>query len=140
MIAAEFAVYLLTMYAAHDIADHVFGQTDKIAHDKVLDGWIAWKAILQHVTAYHIVMAIMLVAAIILANLTITPLGFMLGIAFSAISHAIIDRRWPIRWLLENTGSPKFAQMQTPICGMYQADQSSHKLCLWVSAFLAVLV
>lgn len=138
--AVVFAAVGFTVNAAHEISDHVLGQTDKIAANKVKPGRVGWSHILQHVFQYHVVMVVMLLIAIALLNLPVTLLGFASGITFSAVSHAIIDRRWPIKWMLEKTGSPGFAELQTPLCGMYLADQSTHKVCLWVSAFLIALL
>jgi hypothetical protein len=55
-------------------------------------------------------------------------------LAVSAGSHAIIDRRWPVRALLRATGSPGFARVEW---GVLAVDQSLH-LC--VLALLAVLL
>lgn len=137
--AVYFAVSLATMYAAHDIADHVLAQTDKMAANKVKSGIEGWTAILQHVGLYHIVMAIMLIVTFLALGLSIPVWGFIAAISFSFITHAVIDRRWPVRILLEKIGSPGFAKMLSPICGMYQADQSIHKTCLWISALLLAM-
>jgi hypothetical protein len=134
--AAIFSVGLATMYSAHQVADHIFGQTDKMAAHKADPGRIGWSHLLEHVLAYHIIMFAMLLITSVLLSLPITLLGFLSAIAFSAISHAFLDRRWPVRWILENTGSPKFAKMTNPICGMYLADQGLHYFCLWISAML----
>ncbi len=133
IIALSFA---WTAGVAHEFADHIAGQTDKIAANKVRSGRVGWSHILQHVFAYHVVMAFMLLAVIAIFNLPVSLLGFISAIVFSAATHGFIDRRWPVKWLLDKTGSPRFAEMQSPICGMYLADQSLHKLALWVSAIL----
>jgi len=129
-----------TATVAHGLADHILGQTDKIAANKVKPGRVGWSHILQHVMYYHIVMVIMLLVIVVLFSLPVTLLGFISAILFSAVTHAFIDRRWPVRWILEKTGSPNFAEMQTPICGMYLADQDLHKTALWISAILFALL
>jgi hypothetical protein len=134
--ALLFAVVLSTMYASHQVADHVFGQTDKQAANKALPGRSGWAALLGHVFAYHVVMVVMLLVVLVTFSLPVTLTGIFFGIGFSAVTHAILDRRWPVRWILEHTGSPEFAKMQQPLCGMYLADQGLHYLCLWVSALL----
>lgn len=138
--AIVFAATGITINAAHEFADHVLGQTDKIAANKVKPGREGWSHILQHVASYHVVMIVMLLVVISLLNLPVTILGFTSAMLFSAVSHAIIDRRWPVRLILEKTGSPKFAEMMQPLCGMYLADQSLHKECLWISALLIALL
>jgi hypothetical protein len=54
----------------------------------------------------------------------------------SGATHAFIDRRWPVRWLLRRTGSPGFVEMATPVNGPYQADQALHHGCLLIAALL----
>ncbi len=135
-----FAALGFTALVAHNVADHVFGQNDHQAANKAKPGRPGWSALLQHVFAYHIILGVMWLCTAVAFDLTISFLGFVMAILFSAITHAILDRRWPVRWILEKTGSPNFAELQTPIFGMYQADQALHHLALWISViFLAVL-
>jgi hypothetical protein len=136
MDAALFATGLATYYAAHQVADHVLAQSDRIATEKVLPGFTGWSAIFSHVVQYHVVAMFMLIITISMFNLNVTWYGLVSSIMFSAITHAIIDRRWPVRFILEKTGSPNFAKMTSPLCGMYLADQSLHYFCLWISAIL----
>jgi hypothetical protein len=82
-------------------------------------------------------MGVMLGAAVLLLDLPVSWLGVLAGLAFSAATHAIIDRRWPVRWILNHTGSAPFAKT---IHGLYVADQALHWACLWVSALLVVSV
>jgi hypothetical protein len=134
--ALTFAVLAVTLYAAHQLADHVLGQTDDQAAHKADPGLSGWRHIAGHVGAYHLVMAVMVAIAAVALNLPVTAAGLVAGFAFSAITHAFLDRRWPVRWLLEHTGAADFADRQSPICGMYLADQSLHYACLWISALL----
>lgn len=134
--AILFAVFIGVAIPAHQVADHVFGQNDKIAANKAKPGRQGWSYIYQHVFSYHVVMFMMLLITCALLNVPVTLLGVFSSLLFSAVTHAILDRRWPVKWILDHTGSPEFAQMQTPICGMYQADQSLHYFCLWISGLL----
>jgi Protein of unknown function (DUF3307) len=134
--AILFAVFMGVAIAAHQVADHVFGQNDKIAANKAKPGRVGWSHIAQHVFAYHVVMFVMLLITCVALNLPVTFLGVFASILFSALSHGFIDRRWPVKWILDHTGSPGFAQMQAPLCGMYLADQGLHYFCLWISALL----
>ena len=135
-MALTFVVALAVMYAAHNVADHVFGQTDKVAANKSKPGRVGWLAILQHVASYHIVMLVMLWITFIAVDVSVSLPGLIAGLLFSAVTHAILDRRWPVKWILERTGSPAFAQLTQPLCGMYLADQALHCFCLWISALL----
>lgn len=137
--AVVFAAGLATMFAAHQVADHVFGQSDKIAENKTKPGRVGWSHLLQHVFAYHVVMLMMLLISIAILSLPVTLTGLISCLTMSAVSHAIIDRRWPVKWILDNTGSPKFAEMTQPLCGMYLADQGLHWVFLWMSALLLTL-
>lgn len=134
--ATVFAAIAATLYAAHQLADHVLGQTDRLAGNKAAPGWAGWKHNLGHVGLYHLVMAVMLTATITVLHLPVTAVGVTAGLGFSAVTHAFLDRRWPIRWLLTHLGSPDFATRTAPVCGMYLADQSLHIACLWASALL----
>ena len=133
--AILFAVFLGTAVVAHQVADHLF-QTDKMASNKAKPGRTGWSHILQHVFAYHIVMFIMLLVTCVFLNVPVTLLGVFSALLFSGVSHAFLDRRWPVKWFLNNVGASNFVEMQTPICGMYLADQSLHYFCLWISALL----
>jgi hypothetical protein len=134
--AILFAVVLSTMYASHQVADHVFGQTDKQAVNKALPGRAGWSALLGHVFSYHVIMLVMLLITLAVFSLPVTLTGVIFGLGFSVVSHAFLDRRWPVKWILEHIGCSDFAKLETPIWGMYQADQGLHYLCLWISALL----
>ena len=133
--AVTFAAVAATLQAAHQLGDHI-AQTDKDAANKAAPGRHGWRHILTHVATYHLTVLVMLYATTTLLHLPVTALGVITGVGFSAATHAFIDRRWPVRWLLNHTGSAAFADRQTPICGMYLADQSLHYACLWASALL----
>lgn len=141
-----FAAVGVTLYAAHQLADHVLGQTDKQASGKALPGWAGWRHDLAHVGLYHVVMGVMLAVAVLVLDLPVTVLGVLVGLGFSAATHALIDRRWPVRRLLEATGSGPFARLGDPsgpqvgLNGIYLADQALHWACLWVSALLVVSI
>lgn len=134
--AIVFSAVGITLNAAHEVADHVFGQTDYMADTKAENGSVGWSANLLHVFDYHLVMISMVLVMAACLNIPLSTLGLIAGFALSIISHAFLDRRWPVRWILEHTGSPKFAEMVAPICGMYLADQSLHKWILWIAALL----
>lgn len=136
--AATFAAVGVTLYAAHQLADHVVGQTDQQAAGKAKPGWAGWRLNLAHVGAYHAVMAAMLAVAWLVLDLDLSPWGVTAGLAFSAATHAVLDRRWPILWIARRTGSPKFVAPGHPLPGAYLVDQSLHCGCLWVAALLMV--
>lgn len=128
------------MSAAHEVADHVLSQSDTIATNKVKPGAIGWLNLLKHVGLYHVVMLTMLLIVIALFSLPVSLVGIFSALLFSAVTHAALDRRWPVKLILDLTGSKQFAKMTHPLCGMYLADQSLHKICLWVAALLFALL
>ncbi|MCW6003944.1 DUF3307 domain-containing protein [Micromonospora sp. CPCC 205371] len=138
---AAFAAVAVTLYAGHQLADHVLGQTDRQASGKAEPGWAGWRHIIGHVALYHAVVAAMLLVAVAVLDLPVTWAGAAAGLGFSAATHALIDRRWPVRLLLEATGSGPFSRLSSNgMNGIYLADQALHYACLWVSALLVVSV
>ncbi len=134
--AGTFAAVFCAMYAGRQVGDHI-AQTDAVADAKAQPGWKGWRAIGVHVLTYHLCVVAAL-GALLIIDVPLTWGGCAAGLGFSAVSHGFIDRRWPVKLLLEKTGSPRFAAMTTPICGSYQADRSLHVAALFVSALLVV--
>jgi hypothetical protein len=66
---------------------------------------------------------------LIMAGLLLVPLlrdGWpawraLVALALSAGSHALIDRRWPVRRLLRAVGSPGFATLEWGVIAVDQA-------------------
>lgn len=86
-----------------------------------------WRSVISnqsHVLTYHLTMAAF-----------VLPVwhtwGTAIAFAISWVSHGFIDRRWPVRGLLELTGSPKFAEQ---LWGVISADQALHIAILAVLA------
>ncbi|MCX4489984.1 hypothetical protein OG890_39540 [Streptomyces anulatus] len=150
-VLATFGSVWAVLSVGHNLADHVFGQSDRQAANKgapsatdVADGVsprTGWGACLEHVAQYHLVMAVMLALVWAVLPLQMSWTGLAAGLAVSAVTHAFFDRRWPVRWLLQHTGSPGFAELRTAgMNGMYLTDQALHQTALLVSALLITLV
>jgi Protein of unknown function (DUF3307) len=91
-----------------------------------------WAALAAHVAGYHLVMGLLLVLPVVRDG---WPAGKALAVlAVSAATHALIDRRWPVRALLRASGSPGFAAVEW---GVVAVDQALH---LSILAMLAVLL
>ncbi|WP_198545925.1 hypothetical protein [Actinacidiphila yeochonensis] len=150
---ATFGSTWAVLAVGHNVADHVFGQSDHQAANKgaptaedVAAGASprrGWAACLAHVGQYHLVMAALLALVWLFIPLPLPlplPLsvtGLTAGFMWSAATHAVLDRRWPVRWLLQHTGSPAFAELRAAgLNGMYLADQALHSGALLVSALL----
>ena len=137
MSAAVLAPAFVALYASHQLGDHVF-QTDRQAAGKAASkGWVG--AMAGHLLGYGLCQ----LGALALVGLVGTPLsmtGIGVGVAISLVTHGVSDRRWPVRLLLEVTGSPKWATITAGgLNGMYLADQALHVGCLFGAA-LAVAV
>jgi hypothetical protein len=144
---ATFATVLAVLMVGHNLADHVLGQTHDQAVNKAaptaeavaagVNPRSGWSACLRHVAAYHTVMAGLGVAAWATLPLDLTWPGLTAGLICSAVSHAFIDRRWPVRWLLEHTGSAGFTGLASGgMNGMYLADQALHHVALFATALI----
>src|SRR5437899_8741263 len=106
MTALRFAAVYATLHAAHQLGDHI-AQTDDQAARKTQPG--GWGAMSRHVGGYHIVAVVMLLAADRILGLGLRPRYAAAGLGLSAATHALLDRRWPVRWISCHTGSPAFA-------------------------------
>lgn len=153
--AAAFGAVLAALWAAHDLGDHVV-QTDHQAARKAT----SWRAMAGHVGSYTAVQLAALAALRTLAGIRPSWWRALAGVAFSAGTHAFLDRRWPVRWLLEHTGSRSFAAPAVrtrgtvqesylrgrtpsveaagplPLHGPYLADQALHHTALAIAAAL----
>lgn len=134
-----FVVSLLTLIVAHQVGDHVV-QTDRQAAGKAAAGWRGVRAMAGHLLSYHAVAAFVVVGTFSVLGLPLTLGGTLAGLGFSAVTHAFLDRRWPVRAVLHAARAPQFAAATTPVCGAYQADQALHYLALGVSALLIAAV
>lgn len=134
MSGIVFAASFAALYAGHMVGDHVV-QSDRQASLKAGKGWSAAAAMAGHVSGYALTQLVALVAIYPLA--TWSPVGFVLGLAFSAATHAFIDRRWPVLWILRRTGSANFAGLTSGgMNGPYLTDQALHVGCLFVAALI----
>ena len=136
---AVFVVALVVLLVAHQIGDHVV-QTDHQAAGKAGTGTAAARAMAGHLIGYHAVAAALVVGTFALLGLPLTVAGIVAGLGFSALTHAVLDRRVAVRALLRSLGSPRFAETTTPVCGLYAADQALHHLALLISALLIALL
>ncbi len=130
-----FGVALLALIVGHQVGDHVL-QTDHQATAKAGPGWTGARAMAGHLVYYHLTAAAVLAGTAYALRLPLSPAGLAAGFGFSLATHALLDRRWLVRLVLQRTGSPGFAEQATPVCGMYVADQALHWLALLVSALL----
>jgi hypothetical protein len=120
-------VVFLVLLSSHLVGDWVI-QSDWQATNKTR----SWAALAAHVGRYHFVMGLLLLVPVVRDG---WPAGKALAVlAVSAATHALIDRRWPVRALMRVAGSPGFATIEW---GVIAVDQALH---LSILAMLAVLL
>jgi hypothetical protein len=110
----------LLVLTGHLLGDFV-AQTDWQATRKET----SWRADLAHVLTYHLTMAVLLLPVWRGWN----TVWFF---AISAGSHALVDRRWPTRFVLGSTGSKDFSTM---FWGVIATDQALHISILAISVY-----
>jgi hypothetical protein len=134
--AALFAAVFAALYAGHMVGDHV-AQTDWQAAHKADKGLRGALAMAGHLAGYGACQALAL-AALQLAGVALPDVAGWVGLVVSVATHGLIDRRWPVRWLLCHSGSRDFAGLAgRGLNGMYLADQSLHVGCLFLAALIA---
>jgi len=117
----------LILLTSHLLGDWV-AQSDWQATNKTR----SWAALAAHVAGYHLVMGLLLLVPVVRDG---WPAGKALAVlVVSAATHALIDRRWPVRAMLRVAGSPGFATIEW---GVIAVDQALH---LSILAMLTVLL
>ncbi|SFW50431.1 hypothetical protein SAMN04489730_0948 [Amycolatopsis australiensis] len=151
MTLVTFAASWVVLSVGHTLADHVGGQTDRQAARKgaptaaeVAAGASprrGWAANLAHVAQYHAVLMLLGFAAWLALPLPWSTRGVLAALVWSAGTHAFLDRRWPVRWLLNRLRQGRFArQADNGLNGMYLADQALHGLALGIAAVALAVI
>jgi hypothetical protein len=135
--AAITAVAFAALYAGHQVGDHVVQTTAHAAGKGApttagVHPWTGWAACLKHVASYTATQAVALAIAGVAAPLS--GWGVLAALAVSASTHAVIDRRWIVRRLIEAKGCQDWRD------GPYLLDQSLHAGALLVAAVLGAVV
>ena len=121
------AIVYLALLASHLLGDWVV-QTDWQATNKTR----SWAALVAHVASYHLLMGLLLLIPILRDGWPAWKA--LAAMTVSAITHAVIDRRRPVRALMRVAGSPGFASVEW---GVIAVDQALH---LFLLAMLALLL
>jgi hypothetical protein len=145
MTAATFAAVFVALFVAHQVADHWI-QTQHQADCKGRPGWPGRIACAAHVASYTATAVAALNAIHFGLALPLNPWQVAAGLAVSAVTHYIADRRAPLRRLAELTGAGRFYALGIPRAGRddnpslgtgsYALDQSFHYLFLFVAALV----
>jgi hypothetical protein len=140
MSTAVTAVVFVALFAGHQVGDHIV-QTNAAAQAKGaptadllaagVHPWLGWGACLRHVSTYTLTQAVALVLVQVAAPVTWT--GVAAALAVSASTHAVIDRRWLVRLIVQVKGCQDWPEAP------YLIDQSLHAGALLVAAVVAAV-
>ncbi|MGA8114522.1 MAG: DUF3307 domain-containing protein [Actinocatenispora sp.] len=139
--AAVAAITYVGLFAGHHLGDHPFQSTAAAAGKSAPSPaelargarpWQGWSWAVQHVAVYTAVQTACLALVALVAPLHLV--GVLAALAVSASTHAVIDRRWVVRWFLAAKGAHDWAE------GPYLVDQSLHLGVLLVAAVVAAVV
>ena len=132
---ATFGAVFAALYAAHQVADHWI-PTQHQADTKGQPGWPGRLACAAHVATYTATAAFALFALAITTGWWPDPWRIAVGLAISAISHYVADRRVPLWRIACALGSARFYVLGVPRpgyddnpslgTGAYALDQSWH--------------
>lgn len=103
---------LALLWSAHLLGDWVV-QTDWQATNKTS----SWRAMGAHLLGYHLLLAVALILAV-----PAWWYALVVGVV-SFATHGLLDRRWPVIWLMQHTGSAPFARTGW---GVLAVDQALH--------------
>jgi hypothetical protein len=143
-MAATFAAVFVAVFVAHQVADHWI-QTQRQADCKGLPGWPGRIACACHVFTYTAVALFALAALRWTLELDLSPGRVFVGLAVSAVTHYIADRRTPLERLAALFGADRFYALGAPrpgrddnptLGGAYALDQSFHYAWLFVAALI----
>jgi hypothetical protein len=135
------AVVFVALFAGHQVGDHIVqknadAQAKGAPSDRLLAAgahpWLGWGACLRHVGTYTLTQAAALALVRLAAPVSWT--GVAVALTVSASTHAVIDRRWLIRYLVRVKGCQDWPEAP------YLIDQSLHAGALLVAAVLAAVV
>jgi hypothetical protein len=146
--AARFALALVTLDVAHGAGDQ-WAQTSHQASTKGNPGSSGRRACAGHCLSYTATAAVALLAVNHLTGAGLRPGRVVAGLALSAASHYVIDRRTPLRRLAQLAGHDGYLAHATvvrrpgadpdttgPGTALFHLDQTAHKVFLLAAALV----
>jgi len=139
LTAAVSAATFVALYAGHQVGDHAIqrnadaagkGAPSPASMAAGVHPWTGWPACLRHVGTYTVTQAVAL--AVVSAVAPVGWYGAAAALAVSAGSHALIDRRWLVRWIIRAKGCEQWPDAP------YLIDQSLHVGSLLVASVLTL--
>lgn len=130
----------ILLWVAHLLADYPL-QPDWMARRKA--GWTegdtdphpgqhhhGWGANLIHAGVHVAACGIALLIGAVVLGADIGPAGGALALAWIGVTHALIDRRWPVVWWMRAARQGRWAQHG----GAAHVDQAAHVLAIATAA------
>ncbi|GAA0717944.1 DUF3307 domain-containing protein [Dactylosporangium roseum] len=134
--AGTLAAVFVALYAAHQVADH-WVQTQHQADHKADPGWRGHLACAAHVATYTATAVAALILAVAVTGLSLHLGWTAAGLAVSAVTHHIADRRVPLRRMADALRkSPGWLERGG---GLYALDQAWHVGWLFIAALLITI-
>ncbi len=131
-----FAATFAALYAAHQVGDF-WVQTEQQAATKGQPGWPGRIACAQHCATYTLTAFAALAALYWVTGATGPAWRLTAGLAVSAVTHYIADRRAPLRRIADAVGRGEFYRVAgRGINGAYLLDQSWHVGWLAITALV----
>jgi len=134
----------MALFTAHQVADH-WVQTSYQAARKGLPGWVGRWNCLKHVTTYSLTGLLALAALVAVTGWRPGVGALVAGLAVSAVTHYVADRRTPLHVLARWCRSTEFWNLGVPQrpgdkpclgTGAYALDQSFHYAWLFVATLI----
>ncbi|MFJ8629014.1 DUF3307 domain-containing protein [Kitasatospora sp. NPDC093550] len=120
-MTALFAAVFALLYVAHHLSDYPF-QTDHQAQHKAGHGPIGWRALGAHAGTHVVTSLVLLMLGEFVLGFHLSPAAAVVAPLWLGVSHAAIDRRWPVaRWMVW-ARQQGFAEHG----GAAHVDQSAH--------------
>lgn len=146
---AEAGLTFAALFAGHSFGDHWI-QTGHQAVCKGGPGWPGRRACLGHVVTLQATKFLLVMVAIGLVGLRLSPWWLLAALVVDGASHYWADRRFTLEALAGRVGKGGFYDQGTDLVnadgdhaphigtGKYALDQSWHHLWLFVAALIAV--
>ncbi|MEV5653732.1 DUF3307 domain-containing protein [Streptomyces sp. NPDC052291] len=124
-----FASLFVLLYLGHLISDYPL-QTDHQAGHKAGPGLAGWRANLTHAATHVVVCALLLALGAAVLGWRLPLMSATAALVWIGSTHAVIDRRWPVQWWMNNTGQSDWAAAG----GAAHVDQTAHIAALVAAA------
>lgn len=124
-----FATTFILLYVGHLLADYPL-QTDHQAACKADRSAAGWRANVAHAGTHVLACAVALAVGAVVLGERPSVLASAAALAWIGITHAVIDRRWPVRWWMRVARQERFAQHG----GTAHVDQTAHITAIAIAA------